>query len=192
MASFTDTTKSCDNSSELSVNLFELYFINEDKTRVVQVCQQCGGGDGWKQGDGGKFPVCVDGDDWQTIPVRDFTIDRLMSYYDVDIIVRVDRSNIITAAADSATSNNNNKQKTEFLVSVAKSRLVEADEVLWRQLQKLTQRNDFSDHIIETGEYHDRWPLHELVFTNRNNTIIMYYTGEVITNPVTSDSVNAA
>jgi len=115
-----------------------------------------------------------------------------MSYYDVDIIVRVDRSNIITAAADSATSNNNNKQKTEFLVSVAKSRLVEADEVLWRQLQKLTQRNDFSDHIIETGEYHDRWPLHELVFTNRNNTIIMYYTGEVITNPVTSDSVNAA
>lgn len=92
------------------------------------------------------------------LPLRNFTVRRLISRFNIYKIA------VITDSGD----------KPSYLVYVDETMCVKIDQAIVGLLEaKMPQMS-----AVNLADHPERWSLSELVFTNADNSIIMYYTGQ--------------
>jgi len=130
----------------------ELYLANSNKTIIVKVLGQTDI----------DYLVHINNDEIK-LPRRNFTIDRLMSRFGLSRLA-------LPLSGEVNQASSQPKQLVKVIDSIHHMDKVNLDKVKAKAAANPT---------IQLANYSERWDLSELVFTNHDNSIIMYYTSSV-------------
>jgi len=158
---------------QVDVNLFDLYLTNHKETIIIKFLN--------RQGD--SLLVSINNVEVE-LPVRNFNIDRFLSRFNLRKLILAETSTASTSSASVTTASAAEvgvgvvgaRAPSCLMVSVYKYMIIKANR---QAIDKLMNKAG-GNKVVNLQHYPECWSRSSLVFTNDDNSIVVYYTGTVM------------